>query len=84
MLTVTIQLVLSAAGSRLESLNTATDGTAAAFATVGSLVAMNYIILFNCAGWHQREAAATSDPQKRMRHEELADRLFIRAYWARR
>lgn len=44
---------------------------------------MDYTHLFNCACWHSKQAQTASDPKDRFRHEELAERLFIRAYWAK-
>lgn len=42
------------------------------------------VILTNCADWHQRQVETMSDAKARERHAELADSLYIRAYWFRR
>lgn len=41
-------------------------------------------ILTNCATWHADKAERAPTPEARARHAEIADRLFIRAYWASR
>lgn len=42
------------------------------------------VILENCADWHQRQTETLSDAKARERHAELAESLYIRAYWFRR
>ena len=42
------------------------------------------VILTNCADWHQRQSEIQSDPKARERHAEIADSLYIRAYWHHR
>lgn len=44
---------------------------------------MKYMHLMNAARWHLDMAATAPSKEVAKRHTMLADRLFIRAYWAR-
>lgn len=46
-------------------------------------MSLKSIQLHNIAVWHSEKARSATNDRDCTRHSDLADRLFIRAYWAR-